>query len=68
LIAVVKNGDRISIDIPKKRLTLLVSGEEIRRRKKTWRMPEPKIKTGYAARYAQMVTSAGTGGVFKDKF
>lgn len=68
LIALVKNGDRISIDIPKKKLTLLVSEEEIRKRRKKWRMPEPKIKSGYAVRYAQMVTSAGTGAVFKDKF
>jgi dihydroxy-acid dehydratase len=66
LIALVKNGDRISIDIPKKKLTLLVSQEEIRRRRKSWKMPAPKIKSGYAARYAQMVTSAGTGAVFKD--
>jgi dihydroxy-acid dehydratase len=66
LIALVKNGDRISIDIPKKKLTLLVSREEIRRRRKNWKMPAPKIKSGYAARYAQMVTSAGTGAVFKD--
>ena len=68
LIALVKNGDRIFIDIPKKKLTLLVSDEEIKRRRKVWKMPELKIKTGYAARYAQMVTSAGTGAVFKDKF
>ncbi|MBI5967174.1 MAG: dihydroxy-acid dehydratase [Deltaproteobacteria bacterium] len=68
LIALVKNGDRISIDIPKKKLTLLVNEEEIRKRRKKWRMPEAKIKSGYAARYAQMVTSAGTGAVFKDKF
>ena len=68
LIALVKNGDRISIDIPKKKLTLMVSEGEIKRRKKNWRMPKPKIKTGYAARYAQMVTSAGSGAVFKDKF
>lgn len=67
-IAFVKNGDRISIDIPKKKLTLKVSQGEIRRRRKNWRAPEPKIKSGYAARYAQMVTSAGTGAVFKDKF
>jgi dihydroxy-acid dehydratase len=66
LIALVKNGDRISIDIPKKKLTLLVSQEEIRRRRKNWKMPAPKIKSGYAARYAQMVTSAGTGAVFRD--
>jgi len=68
LIAFVKNGDRISIDIPKKKLTLKVSEREIKRRRKNWRAPEPKIKSGYAARYAQMVTSAGTGAVFKDKF
>jgi dihydroxy-acid dehydratase len=68
LIAFVKNGDRIAIDIPKKKLTLLVSQEEIRRRRKNWKAPLPKIRSGYAARYAQMVTSAGTGAVFKDRF
>lgn len=68
LIALVKNGDRISIDIPKKKLTLLVSAEEIKKRKKQWKRPAPKIKSGYAARYAQMVTSAGTGAVFKESF
>ena len=66
LIALVKNGDRISIDIPKKQLTLLVSQDEIRKRRKNWKMPPPKIKSGYAARYAQMVTSAGTGAIFKE--
>jgi dihydroxy-acid dehydratase len=68
LIAFVKNGDRIAINIPKKKLTLLISAEEIKKRKKNWKAPSPKIKTGYAAHYAQMVTSAGTGAVFKDKF
>jgi len=68
LIAFVKNGDRILIDIPKKKLNLLVSREEINNRKKGWKKREPKIKSGYAARYAQMVTSAGTGAVFKEKF
>ena len=63
LIALVKNGDRISIDIPKKKLTLLVSQEEIRRRRKSWKMPAPKIKSGYAARYAQMVTSRDRRGL-----
>ena len=67
-IALVKSGDRIRIDIPKKRLTLLVNEEELRRRKKQWKAPAPRIKSGYAARYAQMVTSAGTGAIFKDKF
>jgi dihydroxy-acid dehydratase len=68
LIALIKDGDKISIDIPKKKLTLLVSQGEINRRRKAWKMRGPKIKSGYAARYAQMVTSAGTGAVFKDKF
>jgi dihydroxy-acid dehydratase len=68
LIAFVRNGDRIAIDIPKKKLTLLVSAEEMKKRKKNWKAPSPKIKSGYAARYAQMVTSAGTGAVFKDRF
>ena len=68
LIAFVKNGDRIAINIPKKKLTLLVSQEEIRKRKKNWKPPKPKIKFGYAARYARTVTSAGTGAVLKDIF
>jgi dihydroxy-acid dehydratase len=68
LIALVKNGDRILIDIPNKKLTLLISKEEINRRRQTWKPPEPKIKSGYVARYAQMVTSAGTGAILKDKF
>jgi dihydroxy-acid dehydratase len=68
LIGLVKNGDRISINIPKKKLTLLVSTKEIQKRKKTWKQPKPKIDFGYAARYAQMVTSAGTGAIFKDVF
>jgi len=67
LIALVKNGDRISIDIPQKKLTLLVGQEEIRRRRKNWKRPAPKIKSGYAARYAQLVTSAGTGAVLEEK-
>jgi len=68
LIALVKNGDRISIDIPKKKLALLVGEGEINRRRKALKIRGPKIRSGYAARYAQMVTSAGTGAVFKDKF
>jgi dihydroxy-acid dehydratase len=67
-IALVRNGDRIRIDIPGKKLTLLVNEEELKRRKKAWKPRKPKITSGYAARYAQMVTSAGTGAVFKDRF
>lgn len=64
-IAVVEDGDIISIDIPAGRLDVELSDGEIERRLKTWKMPEPKIKEGYLARYASMVTSAGAGAVLK---
>ena len=63
-IAVVKDGDVIEIDIPTKKLRLHLSDEEITRRLKQWKSPEPKIKSGYMYRYAQMVSSASTGAVF----
>lgn len=64
-IACVKDGDKIEIDLLKKTINLLVPKEEMEKRKKAWKRPEPKIKEGYMARYAQMVTSAATGAVFK---
>ena len=64
-IALVKNGDRIEIDLNKKTMNILVSKEEMGRRKKTWKRPEPKIKEGYMARYAKLVTGAASGAVFK---
>ena len=64
-IAYVKNGDRIEIDLYKKTIELHVSEKEMDKRKKSWRQPEPKIKEGYMRRYAQLVTSAATGAVFK---
>jgi len=67
LIGLIKDGDIIEIDIPGKKINLKISEAEITRRKKKWRQPEPKIKSGYAYRYSQMVTSASTGAVFKDK-
>lgn len=62
-IALVKDGDLISIDIPKRSLQLLVSEEELQKRRQAWVQPEPKIKSGYLARYAQLVTSANKGAV-----
>jgi dihydroxy-acid dehydratase len=62
-IALVKDGDRIRIDIPAKTLTLLVDEAELSRRKADWRAPEPKIKHGYLARYSRMVSSGSTGAV-----
>lgn len=64
-IAIIKNGDRIKIDIPKRRIELLLSVGEIKERLSKWRPPEPKIKKGYLSRYARMVSSAGTGAVMK---
>lgn len=66
LIAVVNENDQIKIDIPNKTIELLVSKDEINNRFSKWEKPEPKIKTGYMARYARMVSSAGNGAIFKD--
>jgi dihydroxy-acid dehydratase len=65
-IGLVRNGDRIEIDIPGRRLELLVSGAELAKRRKVWKAPKPKVTTGYLARYARMVRSAGTGAVLED--
>ncbi len=64
-IGLVKEGDRIAIDIPNKRIDLKVSAQELAERKKNFTPKEPPIKTGYLARYAKMVTSASTGAIFK---
>ena len=64
-IALIEDGDIISIDIPNRKLELEVSDEELARRRAAWVKPEPKIKTGYLARYAKLTTSASTGAVLK---
>ncbi len=68
LIAIIEESDQIKIDIPSKTIELLISKEEIAKRFSGWKKPEPKIKTGYMARYAKMVSSAGNGAIFKDNF
>lgn len=62
-IGLVEEGDIISIDIPNHEITLEVSDDVLAERKKNLVMPEPKVKTGYLARYAKMVTSADKGAV-----
>ena len=62
-IALVKEGDIIKINIPENRLELAVSDEELARRKANWTPREPKVKTGYLARYASMVTSGTRGAI-----
>jgi dihydroxy-acid dehydratase len=64
-IGLVEEGDIISIDIPKCTMVLKVSDEELEKRKAKWVCPEPRIKTGYLARYAKLVTSADKGAVLK---
>lgn len=64
-IALVQDGDIIAIDMNQCTLTLKVSDEELERRRKAWTCPPPKIKTGYLARYARLVSSASEGAVLK---
>jgi len=65
-IALIQEGDIISINIPKKKIELKVDRKELTRRKKALKPKEPAIKTGYLARYARSVTSASTGAIFKE--
>ena len=62
-IALVEEGDRIRLDIPARRLELLVDEATLELRRSKWKAPEPKIKGGWLARYAKVVTSAHTGAV-----
>lgn len=64
LIAYVKNGDKILIDIPRRKIEVKLTAAEIARRKKTIKLLPAKVKQGYLSRYAGMVTSASTGAVF----
>jgi dihydroxy-acid dehydratase len=65
-IAIVRDGDIISIDIPKRKLDLLISVGEMKKRLKTWKPPRPKITRGWLARYAELATSANSGAVLRD--
>ena len=64
-IAFVHEGDIISINIPEMKLELKVSDEELAKRKAEWKPVEPKVKTGYLARYRELVTSGAKGAVMK---
>jgi dihydroxy-acid dehydratase len=65
LIAYLKDGDMIDIDIPHKKINVRLSKVEIARRRKTMKLLPTKEKSGYLARYSKLVTSASTGAVFK---
>lgn len=66
-IALVEEGDRISIDIDNHSLNVLVSGEELEARRAKWQPREPKVTSGYLARYASLVTSADKGAILQVK-
>jgi dihydroxy-acid dehydratase len=59
----VEEGDSIMLDIPARRLELLVDEKTLQERRSKWQRPEPKIKKGWLARYAKVVTSAYTGAI-----
>src|SRR4029079_18031845 len=62
-LALVKNGDSITIDAEKKELNLEVSTSELKARKKAWKAPKPRYTRGVLAKYANAVTSASLGAV-----
>lgn len=66
-IALIKDGDIIAIDIMANTINVKLSEQELEERRKEWKPKEPRIKTGYLARYASMVTSGNTGAILKVK-
>jgi dihydroxy-acid dehydratase len=64
-IALVRNGDRIRLDIPQRVLELMVSEAELAERRANWRLPPKKKSTGSLGKYAAMATSASTGAILK---
>jgi len=64
-IALVRDGDRIRINIPARKLDLVITDQELHNRRNQWKAPKPKILTGYLSRYSKLVTSANTGAVLK---
>ncbi len=64
-IALVQEGDLIELDINNYKITLKVSDEELAKRRAEWKAPEPKVKTGYLARYAKLVSSADKGAILE---
>lgn len=64
-IALVEEGDLIELDINNYKITLKVSDEELEKRRAAWKAPEPKVTTGYLARYAKLVSSADKGAILE---
>jgi dihydroxy-acid dehydratase len=64
-IALVKDGDMISIDIAKRKIDVRLSDRELAKRLRSWKKPPPKITKGYLSRYAKLVSSAGDGAIMR---
>jgi dihydroxy-acid dehydratase len=64
-IAAVREGDIITFDIPKRRLDVELSDDDLKNRLKSWKAPEPRYRAGVFAKYAAMVSSASEGAVTK---
>jgi dihydroxy-acid dehydratase len=64
-IALVQERDEIELDIPNRRLALLVSDTELAQRRESWSPPGPSVAGGYLARYAGMVSSASEGAILR---
>src|SRR5690625_4772840 len=62
-IALIENGDIIEIDLPSRTMNVKVTGEVLDERRKNLKPFEPKIKTGWLARYSKLVTNASKGGI-----
>jgi dihydroxy-acid dehydratase len=62
-IGLLKSGDPIEIDLPAKRMDVMLSNEELETRRREWKAPEPRVKEGYLARYARSVASAAKGAI-----
>ena len=65
VIAIIKDGDVINIDIPKRTINIRLTSMDIDLRKAKWIKPGPKIKKGWLARYSRMVQSANTGAILE---
>ncbi|MBQ6568070.1 MAG: dihydroxy-acid dehydratase, partial [Treponema sp.] len=64
-IALVREGDKITLDINNYKIHLEVSDEELAKRRAEWKAPAPKVSTGYLARYAKLVSSADKGAILQ---
>jgi dihydroxy-acid dehydratase len=67
-LAIVENGDKISIDVINNTIQLHVSDSEIEKRLKKWQKPEPKVRKGYLNLYSRMASSADEGAIIRHRF